>query len=159
MRFYQGLLPAIQWDKTAGKPFCEFKHGILDTDDEELIKFLHEKGYLVQEDVEHLEAGGRLDHGGFEPQVSKDNQLPSGRPPMDNPEMAQGGTPHKRGVVTDSLPDNEQMDMAKETVTEKPKVTKRAKPKAKPKTAAKKSTAKSKAKTTAKRSIKRRVKK
>lgn len=108
MRFYQGLLPAIQWDKEKGAPRCEFKHGVLDTDDEELINFLLDKGYLVQEDVEHLERGGRLDHGGFEPQPSLDDQLPSGRPPMDNPELAQGPTGNRPGMPLDNLPDSEQ---------------------------------------------------
>jgi len=113
MRFYQGLLPAVQWDKEVGAPKCEFKKGVLDTDDEELINFLLDKGYLVQKDVDVLVAGGNLDHGGFEPQEPSDKDLPSGRPPMDNPEMAQGGgvIPATRPVLTDNLPVSEQAEI------------------------------------------------
>lgn len=147
MRFYQGLLPAIQWDKEKGAPKCEFRNGVLDTDDEELIEFLHEKGYLVQEDVNVLEAGGTLDHGGFEPQVPVDKDLPSGRPPMDNPEMAPGGVPHKRDAVLDSLPTTEQADLNNgpaggeaNAAQEAPK--KRTRKAVKPKTTAKKASSK-----------------
>jgi len=95
MRFYQGLLSAIIWDPKRGRPLVEFVKGIFETDDEEIIRRLHKDGYLVEDDVAILRAGGNLAHGGFEPQTPSDKDLPSGRPPMDNPEIA-GGEPHKR---------------------------------------------------------------
>lgn len=111
MRFYQGLLPAIIWDQKIGAPKVEFNNRIFDTDDEDIIAFLHKEGYLVEADVRVLEAGGNIDHGGFEPQESKDKDLPSGKLPMDNPEMAPGGQPQKRERT--NLPDSEQEDIAK----------------------------------------------
>lgn len=113
MKFYQGLLPAIIWDPRHGRPLVEFVRGVVDVDDEDIIKRLHKAGYLVEEDVAVLEAGGNIAHGGFEPQTPVDKDLPSGRSPMDNPEMAPGGLPHKRERLTDSLPDNEQADLEK----------------------------------------------
>lgn len=124
MRFYQGLLPAVQWDKEKGASRCEFKNGVLDTDDEELINFLLDEGYLVQEDVDILERGGNLDHGGFEPQIPVDKDLPSGRPPMDNPELAQGPTGGNAGgsraPLTDRLPDSEQAELNQNVVDNSP---------------------------------------
>ena len=139
MRFYQGLLPAIQWDKETNSPKVEFVKGVFDTDDEELINFLFDKGYLVEEDVEELMAGGRLDHGGFEPQ--KPVVLPSGRPPMDNPEMAHGGTPHHRAPLGDTLPESEQAELTGARIQqEQPEVKKR--PRTASRTTSKKTTAK-----------------
>jgi len=112
MRFYQGLLPAIIWDKEIGGPIVEFSLGIFDTDDEKIIKLLIGKGYLVEEDLRVLEQGGTLPHGGFET-VDKDDQLPSGRPPMDNPEIA-GGHPHAKqdaAVGYTTLPNSEGEDL------------------------------------------------
>lgn len=124
MRFYQGLLPAVQWDKEKGASRCEFKNGVLDTDDEELINFLLDEGYLVQEDVDILERGGNLDHGGFEPQIPVDKDLPSGRPPMDNPELAQGPTGGNvggsRAPLTDRLPESEQAELNQNVVDAAP---------------------------------------
>ena len=127
MRFYQGLLPAIIWDPKAGAPLVEFKQGVFDTEDEKIIALLHKRGYLVEEDVNELVRGGRVEHGGFEEQEPVDKDLPSGRPPMDNPEMAQGvktqagnipGTgytqlpPGPQVALGDSLPESESEDLA-----------------------------------------------
>lgn len=115
MRFYQGLLPAIVWDPTAGAPGAEFVKGVFDTEDEKLILLLQKKGYLDRADVGVLQAGGTLPHGGFE-RVSDDSKLPSGRPPMDNPELA-GGVPHSQDtskIKGDSLRTRSE---AKELVT------------------------------------------
>lgn len=128
MRFYQGLLPAIVWDAKVGAPKWEFKNGVFDTDDENLINELLDYGYLTREDVAILEAGGTLPHGGFGPQPPIDSQLPSGRPPMDDPDAAQNQPGYRRfpgavGAVSqsdprqarqklgDNLPDNEEQDL------------------------------------------------
>jgi hypothetical protein len=128
MRFYQGLLPAIVWDKVVGAPKWEFKNGVFDTDDENLINELLDYGYLTREDVAILEAGGTLPHGGFEPQPPIDSQLPSGRPPMDDPDAAMNQPGYRRfpgavGAVTqpnprqarqhlgDNLPASEEQDL------------------------------------------------
>ena len=122
MRFYQGLLPAILWDKKIGGPIVEFRKGIFDTDDEDIIALLHDRGYLTREDVSILEAGGTLAHGGFE-EVPDDSKLPSGRPPMDNPELA-GGEPHAqvdpniKAPKGDSLPQTEGADLDKTRITD-----------------------------------------
>lgn len=113
MRFYQGLLPAIIWDPKVKAPKVEFKNGIFDTDDEDIIIFLKKEGYLIEEDVKILEAGGNIDHGGFEPQVPVDKDLPSGRAPMDDPDMAPSGIPQKRKMQLDAFPNNEQEDLTK----------------------------------------------
>ena len=110
MRFYQGLLPAIIWDPKVKAPKVEFNNGFFDTDDEDIIAFLHKEGYLVEEDGRVLEAGGNINHGGFEPQIPVDKDLPSGKAPMDNPELAPGGLPQKRDVKLDNLPESEQED-------------------------------------------------
>lgn len=128
MRFYQGLLPAIVWDAKVGAPKWEFKNGVFDTDDENLINELLDYGYLTREDVAILEAGGTLPHGGFEPQPPIDSQLPSGRPPMDDPDAAMNQPGYRRfpgavGAVQqqnqgqarrplgDNLPANEEQDL------------------------------------------------
>lgn len=153
MKFYQGLLPAIIWDPRHGRPLVEFVKGVADVDDEDIIKRLHKEGYLVEEDVAVLEAGGNIAHGGFEPQIPVDKDLPSGRSPMDNPEMAPGGLPHKRERLTDSLPENEQVDLAKGGkvgLADKPEEGAKRTKKITRKTTSKKST--SKKKTTSKKS-------
>lgn len=120
MRFYQGLLPAILWDKKIGGPIVEFKRGIFDTEDEDIIALLHKRGYLTIEDVEILQAGGTLPHGGFE-KVVDDSLLPSGRSPMDNPELA-GGVPHAQAIPKeapkDDLPQTESQDLARTKITD-----------------------------------------
>lgn len=120
MRFYQGLLPAVIWDKEIRAPSVEFKNGVFDTEDEKLIEMLTTKGYLTRVDIQTLEDGGTLDHGGFERQVF-DEDLPSGRPPMDNPEIA-GGDPliaqaRTMGPSADKLPSNENADLARHTAS------------------------------------------
>lgn len=118
MRFYQGLLPAVIWDPKVGAPMVEFKNGIFDTDDEKIIERLRADGYLVEEDLEVLKAGGRLEHGGFTDGTSVDGQLPSGKPPVEEPEKFGGQplTPAGNVVHSDNLPANEETEMA--TITQ-----------------------------------------
>jgi len=90
MKFYQGLLSRIIWDPSKGKPMADFGvEGTFETDDEDLIKLLRGKGYLVYSDLEILEATGRLPHGGFEKEAI-DNHLPSGRPPVEDDKNIHG---------------------------------------------------------------------
>ncbi len=116
MRFYQGLLPAIIWDPKVGAAIVEFKDGIFDTEDEKIIDRLHADGYLVEEDLAILEAGGRLDHGGFTDGTSVDNMLPSGKPPVEEPEKF-GGQPltPAGNVLHDNLPDSEEAEFTQVT--------------------------------------------
>ncbi len=117
MRFYQGLLPAVIWDPKVGAPMVEFKNGIFDTEDEEIIERLYADGYLVEEDLKVLEAGGRLEHGGFTDGTSIDGQLPSGKPPVEEPEKFGGQPLTPAGNVShDNLPADEEAEMA--TITQ-----------------------------------------
>jgi len=79
MKFYQGLLPRIIWDPSNNRALLEFdERGEFETEDEDLLKLLRGKGYLLDRDMAELERTGRLPHGGFE-KVIEDGDLPSGR--------------------------------------------------------------------------------
>jgi hypothetical protein len=157
MRFYQGLLPAIIWDPKRGAPLVEFNKGVFETDDEDIIRRLHKDGYLVEDDVEVLRDGGQLEHGGFKRATPEeaDKNLPSGRSPMDNPEIA-GGEPHKRKKEKTSESEETEspktVGLADEAPKRKRKTT--SKKKSTKKTTSKKKS--SKKKTSKKRTIKRR---
>lgn len=108
MKFYQGLLPRIIWDASSGKSLAEFGlDGTLETDDEDLIKLLRGKGYLLDVDLGILEATGRLPHGGFE-KTPIDSKLPSHRPPVEDDSNIYGTgklvRPRSDGVIPDAAP-------------------------------------------------------
>lgn len=92
MKFYQGLLPRIIWDPSKNTALLEFDdNGVFETDDENLIKLLRGKGYLLDMDMAELERTGRLPHGGFE-KVGEEN-LPSGRPAVEDDTHIHGQKP------------------------------------------------------------------
>lgn len=83
--FYQGLLPRIIINPKNGKVLIEFdrKTRTYETDDEEIIALLEDRGYPQYEDLQILERTGRLDHGGFEKAIADEKVLPSGRKPFE----------------------------------------------------------------------------
>lgn len=100
MKFYQGHLPRIVWDKDVGAPAAHFdKHGFFETGDEKIQQLLIGKGYLTEKDLEDLRKFGTSPHGGFQ-KVVDDSELPSGKPPIEDDELRDklGGKDGKRTV-------------------------------------------------------------
>lgn len=100
MKFYQGHLPRIVWDKDVGAPAAHFdKHGFFETGDEKIQQLLIGKGYLTEKDLEDLRKFGTSPHGGFQ-KVVDDSELPSGKPPIEDDELRDklGGQDGKRTV-------------------------------------------------------------
>lgn len=111
MKFYQGLLPRIIWDASDNRALLEFdEHGEFETEDENLIKLLRGKGYLLDRDMAELEKTGRLPHGGFE-KVIEDGDLPSGRPAVEDDSHVHG-PPAKVRPRQQAVPTSEAADMA-----------------------------------------------
>jgi hypothetical protein len=109
MKFYQGLLPRIIWDPSKNTALLEFNEtGEFETEDENLIKLLRGKGYLLDRDMVELERTGRLPHGGFE-KVIEDGDLPSGRPAVEDESNVHRP---KANVRPRQVPVTEQVDMA-----------------------------------------------
>lgn len=54
MRFFQGGRPAVIWNPSKKRPLVEFKKGVFDTEDEEIIKVLKSKGYVTQQQQDQL---------------------------------------------------------------------------------------------------------
>jgi hypothetical protein len=100
IKFYQGLNPKVVWDPSNDRPFLTFsKEGEFETDDENLIKLLKSKGYLQNKDLAVLARGGVLSHGGFEKLgINTDDQLPSGRLPIENQNDVHTPAPTRRPV-------------------------------------------------------------
>jgi hypothetical protein len=96
MKFYQGLLPRIIWDPSKNKTLVEFGlDRTFETEDENLIKLLRGKGYLLDRDMAELERTGTLPHGGFE-KVIEDGDLPSGRASVEDESTVHGAKPQVR---------------------------------------------------------------
>jgi len=118
MKFYQGLLSRIIWDPSKNKILVEFdRNRTFETEDENLIKLLRGKGYLLDRDMAELERTGTLPHGGFE-KVIQDGDLPSGRPSVEDKSSVHGPQPKVRAR---QLPGTEQQDLVADKKTE-PKV-------------------------------------
>lgn len=146
MKFYQGLLPRIIWDPSKNKPLVEFGlDRCFETEDENLIKLLRGKGYLLDQDMAELERTGTLPHGGFE-KVIEDGDLPSGRASIEDESTVHGAKPQVRAR---QLPADEGQDLATD---------KKAEPKMTVEVDEGTSKTKSKAKSKSKRQIKRRDK-
>lgn len=135
MKFYQGHLPRIVWDKDVGGPIAHFnKHGFFETDDEKIQELLIGKGYLTEKDMEDLRRFGTSPHGGFQ-KVVDDSELPSGKPPIEDDELREklGSKDGKRTVREqveviepgEAIPDGPAVDEASEETEEAEAVQKR----------------------------------
>ncbi len=135
MKFYQGHLPRIIWDKDVGAPAAHFdRHGFFKTGDEKIQKLLIGKGYLTEKDMEDLRKFGTSPHGGFQ-KVVDDSKLPSGKPPIEDDALREklGGMNGKRIVREqieiidpgEAIPDGPAVDGTSEEVDEAELVQKR----------------------------------
>jgi hypothetical protein len=115
MKFYQGLLPRIIWDPSKNETLVEFgTDRTFETEDENLIKLLRGKGYLLDRDMAELERTGTLPHGGFE-KVIEDGDLPSGRASVEDESSVHGAKPQVRAR---KMPATEAQDLVTDEKTE-----------------------------------------